>query len=138
MPKGREWEKAARGKEGFLYPWGNEPDTARANIGSGRLLPVSDLPNGVSPYGALNMLGNVWELVDQVSPPGEGAFAEFTKQFRELKLAPPTRNEPWYMIRGNSFVAEERLDPAGLWDIFTVPERGGANNIGFRCAKDAR
>ncbi len=138
IPKGREWEKAARGKDGNLYPWGNQPDAARANVGTGALLPVTDLPNGASPYGALNLSGNVWELVDQVSPPGGLAFAKFTEIFKELKLAPPTRTEPWYMIRGQSFAAEERLDPAGLWDTSTVPERGAANNIGFRCVKDAK
>ena len=137
LPKGREWEKAERGKEGFLFPWGNDADTARANVGSGELLPVSDLPNGASPYGALNMSGNVWELVDQVSPPGNGAFAEFARLFHELKLAPPTRDEPWYMVRGQSFFAAEKLDAAGLWDTSTVPERGSAPNIGFRCVKDA-
>jgi serine/threonine-protein kinase len=137
LPKGREWEKAARGKDGYLFPWGNDADAARANVGSGKLLPVSDLPNGASPYGALNMSGNVWELVDQVSPPGDVAFAEFTRLFHELKLAPPTRDEPWYMVRGQSFVAAEKLDAAGLWDTSTVPERGSAPNIGFRCVKDA-
>jgi eukaryotic-like serine/threonine-protein kinase len=138
LPKGREWEKAARGKDGFLYPWGNEMDPARANIGSGRLLPVTALPDGASPYGALNMSGNVWELVDQLSPPGEGAFANFTDLFKRLKLAPPTRTEPWYMIRGQSFGAEEKLEPAGLYDISTAPERGPAPNIGFRCVKDGQ
>jgi formylglycine-generating enzyme required for sulfatase activity len=138
LPKGREWEKAARGTDGRLYPWGNEADTARANVGSGKLLPVSDLPNGASPCGALNLSGNVWELVDQVSPPGNGAFAEFSKVFKERKVAPPTRDEPWYMVRGQSFFSAERLDPGGLWDNSTVPERGAARNIGFRCVKDAR
>ena len=138
LPKGREWEKAARGKEGFLFPWGNEKDPARANVGSGRLLPVSSLPAGASPYGALNMSGNVWELADQVSPPGDGAFGHFTEIFKTLKLAPPTREEPWYMIRGQSFGAQEPLDPAGLYDSSTVPERGAADNIGFRCVKDAQ
>jgi serine/threonine-protein kinase len=137
LPKGREWEKAARGTDGRLYPWGNDAETARANVGSGRLLPVTDLPNGASPCGALNMSGNVWELVDQVSPPGKGAFAEFSKLFKERKLAPPTRDEPWYMVRGQSFFAAEKLDPAGLWDNSTVPERGAAENIGFRCVRDA-
>ena len=138
LPKGREWEKAARGTDGRVYPWGNTPDTARANVGSGRLLPVADLPNGASPYGALNMSGNVWELVDQVSPPGNGAFAEFSRLFKQLNLGPPTREEPWYMVRGQSFFAAEKLDPAGLWDNSTVPERGAAENIGFRCLKDAQ
>jgi serine/threonine-protein kinase len=137
LPKAREWEKAARGKDGFLYPWGNEPDTERANVGSGRLLKVSDLPAGASPYGALNMQGNVWELVDQVSPPGEGAFAEFTRVFKRLRLAPPTRSEPWYMVRGQSYSPEEKLVPGGLWDFSTAPERGSDFNIGFRCVKDA-
>jgi formylglycine-generating enzyme required for sulfatase activity len=138
LPKGREWEKAARGKEGFLFPWGNDLDPKRANVGSGKLLPVSDLSIGASPCGALNMSGNVWELVDQMSPPGGRALAEFTKLFKDLELAPPTRDEPWYMIRGQSFRTEEKLDPAGLWDIFTVPERGSTIDIGFRCVKDAR
>jgi len=137
LPKGREWEKAARGTDGRLFPWGNDADTARANVGSGKLLPVSDLSNGASPCGALNMLGNVWELVDQVSPPGPLALDRFSKLFKKLKLAPPTAGEPWYMIRGQSFRAEETLDPGGLWDIFTVPERGSTIDIGFRCVKDA-
>jgi serine/threonine-protein kinase len=138
LPKGREWEKAARGMDGRLYPWGNDPDTSRANVGSGKLLPVSDLPDGASPCGAVNLSGNVWELVDEVSPPGNGAFAEFRRVFKDLKLAPPTREEPWYMVRGQAFSAAERLDPGGLWDYSTVPERGAAENIGFRCVKDAR
>ena len=83
------------------------------------------------------MLGNVWELVDQVSPPGPLALDRFSKLFKKLKLAPPTAGEPWYMIRGQSFRAEETLDQGGLWDIFTVPERGSTIDIGFRCVKDA-
>jgi hypothetical protein len=55
-----------------------------------------------------------------------------------MGFAPPTRNEQWYMIRGQSYGAEERLSPAGLWDFSTVPERGYSINIGFRCVKDAQ
>ena len=63
-------------------------------------------------------------------------ISEFTRLFHELKLAPPTRDER-YMVRGQSFFAAEKLDAAGLWDTSTVPERGSAPNIGFRCVKDA-
>ncbi|MEO8368535.1 MAG: bifunctional serine/threonine-protein kinase/formylglycine-generating enzyme family protein [Candidatus Solibacter sp.] len=138
LPKSREWEKAARGKEGFIYPWGNNADSARANVGSGRLMAVDSLPAGASPYGALDMSGNVWELVDQVEPPGGLAFSKFTENFKSLKLAPPTKTEPWYMVRGQGFGAEETLQPGGLWDFSTVPERGWAGDTGFRCVKDVQ
>jgi eukaryotic-like serine/threonine-protein kinase len=137
LPKSREWEKGARGKDGLLYPWGNDADTARANVGSGRLLPVDSLPAGASPYGALNMSGNVWELVDQASAPGEGSFARFTELFKLYGIAAPTKTEPWYIVRGQSYGAQENLVPSGLWDFSTAPERGWADNIGFRCARDA-
>jgi hypothetical protein len=72
-----------------------------------------------------------------VSPPGPRALATFTKEFARLKMPPPTVDERWHVIRGMSFV-EKNLDPTGLWDNSTVPERGSALNIGFRCVKDAR
>ena len=116
-----------------------KPDPARANVGSGRLLPVSALPDGASPYGALNMSGNVWELVDQMSPPGDGAFANFTDLFKRLKLAPPTRDRAVvHDARPVLLAPRKSSSPAGLYDSSTVPERGSADNIGFRCVKDAQ
>ena len=40
------------------------------------------------------------------------------------------------MVRGQGFTAKEVLDPSGLFDYSTIPERGFSNNIGFRCVKD--
>ncbi|MCL5961793.1 MAG: formylglycine-generating enzyme family protein [Chloroflexi bacterium] len=64
LPSEPEWEKAARGKDGRIFPWGNEFDVARMNsweAGPGETTPVGRYAQGASPYGILDMAGNVWE-----------------------------------------------------------------------------
>lgn len=77
LPTEEEWQQAARGRGGRRYPWGDEEADAggvqRANYDQGaslsdgyeRSAPVGSFPQGASPYGALDMAGNVWEWVDQ-------------------------------------------------------------------------
>ncbi len=72
LPTRIEWEKAARGTEGAQYPWGNSWDGGKANWdedgksdGYKKIAPVGRFPEGKSPYGAMDMAGNVREWVDE-------------------------------------------------------------------------
>jgi formylglycine-generating enzyme required for sulfatase activity len=62
IPSEAEWEKAARGSDGRVFPWGNTPSTELANYGSSTILAVGSRPCAECAFGLQDMSGNVWEL----------------------------------------------------------------------------
>lgn len=123
LPTEIEWEFAARGTEARLYPWGNNWNTASANAGretGGRVSEVGRFPNGASPFGVLDLCGNVWEWT-----------SSNLVSYADNKVMAPGK-----VIRGGAFnVPSERATTT--YRGVLPPERLG-DKTGFRLAQDGQ
>ncbi len=118
LPTHHEWMKAAGGPGGRLYPWGEEePDETRANFGRPEprgLMPVGSYAAGASPYGAMDMAGNVYERVVTETRPG-------------LRLP--------IMLKGASWLSPHPLNLRVL-DVCMQPMNVAEGSVGFRVVMD--
>lgn len=124
LPTEAQWQYAAQGTDGRLFPWGNEWDQNKANVGSDGTCPVGSYPEGASPFGVLDMIGNVAEMTDSFHDDGWHWFSYL-------------RGGSWFQSFGSLWYTENGLltNQQRLKFWWLNPGFNRSPAIGFRCVK---
>ena len=144
LPSEEEWEFAARGKDGRLYPWGETYKPGAANINDDtaatstdvKTQPVGSYTDGKSPFGVMDMAGNAFEWTASAlkAYPGGKLPAE-TETYQNLKVI---RGGSWRSEPKQASTTYRRGWPATRkdWPEGINPNQIDYTAIGFRCAQD--
>jgi len=132
LPTEEMWERAARGLEGRIYPWGNEninPDRANYNFYYGGTTPVGSFSKGATPEGIFDMSGNVKEWTNSKFKPYPGGNA-FEHRWIEFWYDPiPDPLVYWWVNRGGGWTKQDTNMESAYRD------GQGHMNVGFRCVR---
>ena len=126
LPAETEWQYAAQGADGRLYPWGDEMTDGKCNPSSGKISAVNKYPDGASPFGVEDLVGNVWQLTNDVYDDGSYYFIIM----RGGSFYNPASSQ-WYVKGGAQPLNKTQM----LLRVSPGFERNAT--VGFRCVVDA-